>query len=164
MRPRVMVLMVAIAVGGVPAARAQDGARVPYHAIIDQYRSDPERAIERAATLSPAAFTASAGGGIEDASATVSEHLQAAMLMHLEAALILAKRKDGRAGAHIQAGQELGQTLGRTPWGSKTRRSSRRCCFPASRPGPTPRRILVGQSRTSRTRQRLGSSSLLFTP
>jgi hypothetical protein len=82
MRRRVMTLLVAIAVGGLPGASAQDDARDPYSAIIDQYRSDPERAIEQATALSPAAFTGSRGTGIPDASGTVSEHLQAAMLMH----------------------------------------------------------------------------------
>jgi hypothetical protein len=115
MRAGLMTLLVAIAVGGLPAASAQDTSLDIYSAIIDQYRNDPERAIEQATALSPATSTAPPGRGIADAPGSVSEHLQAAMLMHLEAALILAKRKDGRAGAHIRAGQELGQTLGRTP-------------------------------------------------
>jgi hypothetical protein len=115
MRPRIMTFLVAIAVGGLPAARAQDDARDPYSAIVDQYRSDPERAIEQATALSPAEFTGAPPRAGSEASDPTSAYLQAAMLMHLEAALVLAKRNDGRAGAHILAGQELGQTLGRTP-------------------------------------------------
>jgi hypothetical protein len=128
-----MTLLVAIAVGGLPAASAQDTSLDIYSAIIDQYRNDPERAIEQATALSPATFTAPPGRGIADASGSVSEHLQAAMLMHLEAALILAKRKDGRAGAHIRAGQELGQTLGRTPDGDRAARSRAGTPQPADR-------------------------------
>jgi hypothetical protein len=110
-----MTLLVAIAVGGLPAASAQDDARDPYSAIIDQYRRDPDRAIEQATTLSPAEFGAAPSRAGGENSGWTSGHLQAAMLMHLEAALALAKRKDGRTGAHLRAGQELGHALGRAP-------------------------------------------------
>jgi hypothetical protein len=85
-----------------------------YSAVIDQYRSDPERAIAQAVALSPAEFSSAPRRAVE-ASGSTSAHLQAAMLMHLEAALVLAKRKDGRAGVHVRAGQDLGSALGRAP-------------------------------------------------
>jgi hypothetical protein len=115
MRAGIMTLAVAVAVGGLPAASAQDVSFDLYSAVVDQYRSDPERAIEQATVLSPAELSAAARRAAGEPSMGTAAHLQAAMVMHLEAALVLAQRKDGRAGAHVRTGQELGQMLGRTP-------------------------------------------------
>ena len=115
MRAAVITLVVVIGVGGLPAASAQDVSLDLYAAIVEQYRSDPNRAIEQATALSPAAFSAAPSrAGAEQSHWTFAD-VQAAMLMHLEAALVLNKRGDVRAWAHIRTGQDLGQTLGRSP-------------------------------------------------
>ena len=113
MRAGIITLVVVIGVGGVLAANAQDVSLDLYAAIVEQYRSDPERAIEQVTALSPASFSAASRAG-EESDWSVA-HLQAAMLMHVEAALVLNKRRDDRAWAHIRTGQDLGQTLGRSP-------------------------------------------------
>ena len=113
MRAGISTLVVVVAVGGLPTASAQGVSSNSYATIIEQYRSDPERAIEQATALPPAAFAASPSPPVIDASRATSGHLQATMLLHLEAALVLAKRRDGRVGAHIRAGQEVGRALAR---------------------------------------------------
>jgi hypothetical protein len=115
MRAGITTLVVVVAVGGLPAASAQDVSSDSYATIVERYRSDPARAIEQATALSSAAVAASPTRPIAEASDATSGHLQAAMLMHLEAALVLAKRRDGRVGAHIRAAQDVGRGLARDP-------------------------------------------------
>jgi hypothetical protein len=115
MRAGISTLVAVVTVGGLAASSSQDGSRDSYATIVKQYRSDPAGAIELATELPPAAFAAPPTGPADRASEPTAAHLQAAMLLHLEAALELARRKDGRVGAHIRAGQEAGRALARDP-------------------------------------------------
>lgn len=115
MRAGISTLVVVAAVGGLPAASPQDVSSGSYAAIVEQYRTDPESAIAQATALPSTVFAAPPSRPAGDASAATSAHLQAAMLLHLEAALELATRKDGRVGAHIRAGHEAGRALASDP-------------------------------------------------
>jgi len=108
----ILSLVVAIGVG-LPGADAQDLSLDQYAAIVEQFRSTPERAIEQATALSPSQFRAAATRARAGGAGWTPVQFQAAMLVHLEAAFVLARRKDERVWAHIQAGGELGEVLGR---------------------------------------------------
>lgn len=111
MRAGTLTLVLTIALGGLP--RAQDAALQRYSAIVDRYRSQPDRGREETMALASEEVGAMAGGAAAGESGWMPAQLQAAMLMHLEAALLLNKQRDERAWAHISAGQKLGETLGR---------------------------------------------------
>ena len=111
MRAGILTLALSIALSVL--LHAQDAPLRRYSAIVDQYRGDPERVRADSTALAPAELDVVVGGAAAKESGWAPAQLQAAMLMHLEAALLLAGQRDDRMWAHIRSGQALGEALGR---------------------------------------------------
>lgn len=113
MRQFAGIVAILLTLGAPGSVRPQDVSLHLYAAIVEQYRTDPERAAERAASLSPVGLSKAVAETRAKETAWTDTQLRAAMLLHLEAALLLAGQKDDRTWAQVQAGQDLGDTIAR---------------------------------------------------
>jgi tetratricopeptide (TPR) repeat protein len=88
-----------------PASRTQP--RTPYRDLIERFRSGSNDAIEQLLQLSDADLDRGAADAASQQSGWPLLSIDAAMLLHTEAAIDLATRADGRAAHHIRLATDL---------------------------------------------------------